>query len=49
MSEIELKGLDRMSAKAILRLWEDPDDRRQMMETGMTEEQMQELRKRFDL
>jgi hypothetical protein len=49
MSVREVKGLDRLFAKEVVKLWNNPDDRKQMMETGMTDEQIRELKQRFGL
>ena len=49
MAEFKLTGLDRLYAKEIVKLWSNPEDRKQMMETGVTEQQILELKEKYSI
>ncbi len=49
MTAKELKGVDRVYAKAVVKLWNNPEDRRQMMECGMTDQQIRGLKEKYGL
>lgn len=46
---ISPEKLDRIAAQAVIDLWDDPVHRSQMRETGMTQQQINDIAKKFKL
>ena len=49
MGEILFADLDKIAASQIVKLWGDPGQRKEMIESGMSQQQIDDLRERFGL